>query len=922
MILKSGDIDIISSERELAVQVELSELKSLVKRENQENETVDVTQQLDRLRDEILEKVENTLQKTPELTPHEDPTSEAAAVQTNHKIKEDLDEQLRQIKAMRARLNTILEGNEPSPEVRILKQVYFDSMYVRENALERVPAEAGTFEWILDESEEPLLKMDIKSREDCSDAKDRFLRWLRNDNGVFHISGKAGSGKSTLMKLLLNHDKTKELLNDWAGDKKLIFAYFFFWKSSQDHNQCSLEGLYRSILFETLLQCPDLTREVFKKAYNTFLRKKSTNSMDKLVFRPGDFEKAFEILVSTSPPSSDYRICLFIDGLDEYVGDDINSLEHQKLADNLNKWASHENIKILASSRPDRAFEETFSGDFRIRLHKLTTQDITVIGYAMFEKHKAFKNNAEVRSRYKELVELVVWLSRGVILWARMAICTLLNAIGRDTPIDKAVKKLWTAKGDINKLYEGMFKSISPDDLDEACKLLLLCAENKRHDLNALSIKWLDEMEDSDFPAKCEMRPYTDEEINRGHLMAERQLADLTMGLLEVVERLYSSMQEDPYFGKRIVFFHRTARDFVRSSEMIRKFSAKLPNFTKKDTYSRLLLAELWFANSKSITGHATVYKNILLHDELSYQGPRAYPLAAYERAFAHHNEIHLEFPNKTREYIFNGQSSKPLETYMPTIEEVPMSFLHFVARYGGPRDVGYVESAVKSTLEFLKPQGELSLLLSAAASGWTDPTMTRALLNAGVSPHDKVRVRRDGFLEHTVWQIFCAFFAARMVSRAKPHREYFLQRDCECFEYFLIAGVDPNCFILLAQTDVGNAREFRSEEPATHIISLKDLVKQLKPPNFESLFKLMENCDQGFLQNPGMVCESSTEAFHFEPRDYLPFTIDMQQRTPEDRHFEPDFPKDNEKRSWFIVHSIVWKNARVFVPDMEIRIC
>jgi hypothetical protein len=198
---------------------------------------------------------------------------------------------------------------------------------------------------------------------------------------------------------------------------------------------------------------------------------------------------------------------------------------------------------------------------------------------------------------------------------------------------------------------------------------------------------------------------------------------------------------------------------------------------------------------------------------------------------------------------------------------------------------------------------------------------MTRTLLNSGASPHDKVGIRRDGFREHTVWQIFCAFFAARMVSLAKSDREDFLQRDCECLEYFLIAGVDPNCFILLAQTDVGDASSFRSEEPATHIISLKDLAKQLKPPNLESLSKLMENFDQGFLQHPGVVCESSTEAFHFEPRDYLPFTIDMQQWTPEDRYYEPEFPKENEKRSWFMAHSIVWKNARVSVPDMEIRL-
>jgi hypothetical protein len=797
-------------------------------------------------------------------------------------------------------------------------------MYMRENALERVPAEAGTFEWILDEFEGPLLKMDIKSREACSDAKARFLGWLRNDNGVFHISGKAGSGKSTLMKLLLNHDETKEVLKDWAGDKKLIFASFFFWKSSQDHDQCSLEGLYRSILFETLLQCPDLTREVFKKAYSTFMRKKSTDSMDKLLFRPGDFEKAFEILVSTSPPSSDYRICLFIDGLDEYIGDDINSLEHQKLADNLNKWASHENIKILASSRPDRAFEETFSEDLRIRLHKLTTQDIAIIGYAMFEKHKSFKNNAEVRLYYKELVERVVDLSQGVILWARMAICTLLNAIGRDTPIDKAVKKLETAKGDINKLYEGMFKSINPDDLDDAFKILLLFAENETgRDFNALSIKWLDEIEDSNFPMNRNIRPYTDEEICRGHLMAERQLADLTMGILEVAdEPLYSKWQKDPYMGKRIVFFHRTARDFVRSSEMIQKFSTKRPQFHVRNTYRRLLLAELWFAESQAIAKHDIIYRDILRFGGLEDEGPTVKLLEAYERAFAHHNEFHLDLPNKPKRYIFRGLSSKPLLQGDRWIDEAPISFLQFVAQHGGRSAARYVESAVKTTPEFLKPHGELSLLLSAAL-GWNgDLIVPRILLKAGASPHDKVRVRGDGFLEYTVWQIFCAFFAGRSVSLGKNDRQFYLQLGCECLEYFLAAGVDINCYILLAQTDAESGNEFHVEEPATHIISLKDLVKQLKPPNFETLSKLMENCDHGFFQNSGVACESSMEYFHFESRDYIPFTIDMQQWVPEDKYDEElDLPEDDEMPFWFMVHSIVWRNARVSVPDLKIRL-
>jgi hypothetical protein len=50
----------------------------------------------------------------------------------------------------------------------------------------------------------------------------------------------------------------------WAGDKKLVLAYFFFW-SSGDRLQMSLEGLYQSLLFETLKQCPELIPKIFPK---------------------------------------------------------------------------------------------------------------------------------------------------------------------------------------------------------------------------------------------------------------------------------------------------------------------------------------------------------------------------------------------------------------------------------------------------------------------------------------------------------------------------------------------------------------------------------------------------------------------------------------------------------------------------------
>ncbi|KAM0526853.1 hypothetical protein ACHAP9_004367 [Verticillium nonalfalfae] len=72
--------------------------------------------------------------------------------------------------------------------------------------------------------------------------REKFKAWLRLENGVFHISGKAGSGKSTLMKRTCQDQALMDGLNVWAADRKLVFGRFFFWRSGHD-SHCSLEGL-------------------------------------------------------------------------------------------------------------------------------------------------------------------------------------------------------------------------------------------------------------------------------------------------------------------------------------------------------------------------------------------------------------------------------------------------------------------------------------------------------------------------------------------------------------------------------------------------------------------------------------------------------------------------------------------------------
>jgi hypothetical protein len=126
-----------------------------------------------------------------------------------------------------------------SKDQRILRSLHFKTITMRESKIPE--AHATTFEWIFSED----------------NNESTFLEWLQNDNGVFWAMGKAGSGKSTLMKFLVNHPLTEQHLKNWAAGKTTIMAKYFFWNAGNEL-QKSQKGLLRSLLFAILRKCPNL----------------------------------------------------------------------------------------------------------------------------------------------------------------------------------------------------------------------------------------------------------------------------------------------------------------------------------------------------------------------------------------------------------------------------------------------------------------------------------------------------------------------------------------------------------------------------------------------------------------------------------------------------------------------------------------
>jgi hypothetical protein len=242
------------------------------------------------------------------------------------------------------------------------------------------------------------------------------------------------------------------------------------------------------------------------------------------------------------------------------------------------------------------------------------------------------------------------------------------------------------------------------------------------------------------------------------------------------------------------------------------------------------------------------------------------------------------------------------------------MSFIHYVTWALG--DVEYIRRRVSKNPALLQAKDDLSLIVSASLARGDESTMLKMFLDLGVSPNEQVKLKGWEYgTTASAWMIFCANFAATMISEYADKYKY---RLCGRLEHFLATGVvDSNCVILIAQ-----GRGPRDvEHLPTHRISLQQLVQQLEPANGESLLKMMNGPRKGILTIPKdawrYLFSSKSNSPSPEPA-YHPYEVGMQPTLlPQEDGIDDIFPTSKPE---FFVHSIKWGNTQLMVPSMETR--
>lgn len=280
-------------------------------------------------------------------------------------------------------------------------------------------------------------------------AKFKFASWLKDGSGIFWIRGKAGSGKSTLMNYILDHERTDELLAEWAGGNNLIIANHFFWVAGTTL-QKSNQGLSQALLHQVLRAIPDAVPIVCKRRWDASVptsRQWTRNELYKVLLK----------VVATSG----VKFRFFIDGLDEYHPEN----EHVSLVREIGELSSHPNVKIVVSSRPWKVLESAFESSNNIlRMEDLTQRDIVnyvkdrlleaskgdefeCVEFAVFDDADTVQEHIDNCIGVEEqeawqVVESVVERAEGVFLWVSMvidALCERLRGGQAITALQKRV---------------------------------------------------------------------------------------------------------------------------------------------------------------------------------------------------------------------------------------------------------------------------------------------------------------------------------------------------------------------------------------------------------------------------------------------------------------------------------------------------
>ncbi|KAL9110593.1 MAG: hypothetical protein Q9227_004951 [Pyrenula ochraceoflavens] len=320
----------------------------------------------------------------------------------------------------------------------LLQNLGFPTMQSRQEDIDE--AYPSTFQWLFERKARPELPVD------------NFVDWLEKDSGVYWIKEEA----------------FRNAAKSWAGDQKLIMATFFFWRAGTTE-QKSINGLLRSILYQLIYSHPSLVRYLDVESH-----------MQGYEWRDKRLRRAINTIIKQCQAES-LKMCLLIDGLDEFEGPQGHEAERAVLVDIVQELLESDYVKAIVSSRLEQPFIDVFSSAKNLRLQDLTKDDMSHFVKGTLLQQDLMKNyNAHHPESVSKLIEEVVAKADGVFLWARLAVQDLIAGLWSRNTLDELKTRLALLKNTLDGIFAQLLSRIHQVDQESAANYIKFQAERVR----------------------------------------------------------------------------------------------------------------------------------------------------------------------------------------------------------------------------------------------------------------------------------------------------------------------------------------------------------------------------------------------------------------------------------------------------------